>query len=141
MQVKSNHTFDKNCHCDSNTDFLANSYFIVQIHHAKSFKMNYIRSLYLNFLLRYSERHLIKVWFDSTCIRCYVNKGYDLQNPYFFKVLLSIYFNKLPLQQELLCLAIPLSAEVCQHPQIWPGKTTQMIDTHQNLLVILNATN
>ena len=44
-----NHTFDINCHCDFNIDFLANSYFIVQIYHAKSFKMKYIRSLYLNF--------------------------------------------------------------------------------------------
>ena len=44
------HTFDINCHCDSIIDFLANSYFIVQIYHAKSFKMKYFRSLYLNFL-------------------------------------------------------------------------------------------
>ena len=35
-------------------DFLANSYFIVQINPAKSFKMKCIRSLYFNFLLRYS---------------------------------------------------------------------------------------
>ena len=31
-----------NCHCDSIIDFLANSYFIVQIYHAQSFKMKYI---------------------------------------------------------------------------------------------------
>ena len=54
MRVKSNHTFDINSHCDSIIDFLANSYFIVQIYHAKSFKMKYIMSLYLNFSLRYS---------------------------------------------------------------------------------------
>ena len=47
-------TFDINCHCDSIIDFFANSYIIVQIYHAKSFKMKYIRSLYLNFLFRYS---------------------------------------------------------------------------------------
>ena len=57
MHVKSNETFDINCHCDSIIDFLSNSYFIVQIYHAKSFKMKYIRSLYLNFLLRYLKRH------------------------------------------------------------------------------------
>ena len=49
MHVKSNQTFDINCHCDSIIDFLANSYFIVQIYHDKSFKMKYIRSPYLNF--------------------------------------------------------------------------------------------
>ena len=47
MLVKSNHTFDINCslcqiHCDSIIDFLANFYFIVQIYHAKGFKMKYI---------------------------------------------------------------------------------------------------
>ena len=35
-------------------DFLANSYFIVQIYYAKSFKMKYSMSLYLNFSLEYS---------------------------------------------------------------------------------------
>ena len=49
---KSNQTFDIYCHCPYNVDFLANSYFIVQIYHAKSFKMKYIKSMYLNFLLR-----------------------------------------------------------------------------------------
>ena len=33
---------------------MANSQFIVQIHHAKSFKMKYSMSLYLNFSLEYS---------------------------------------------------------------------------------------
>ena len=47
--LKSNQTFYKNCHCDSIIDFMANSFFIVQIYHAKSFKMKYIRSLYLRF--------------------------------------------------------------------------------------------
>ena len=40
--------------CDFIIDFLANSYFIVQIHHAKTFKMKYSMSLYLNFSLEYS---------------------------------------------------------------------------------------
>ena len=52
MHLKSNHTFDKNCHCDSIKGFLANSYFILQIYHAKSFKMKYIRSLSLNFFIK-----------------------------------------------------------------------------------------
>ena len=33
------------CHCDSIIDFLANSYLILQIHHAKSFKMRHITYL------------------------------------------------------------------------------------------------
>ena len=37
------------CACDS-IDLLANSYFILQIYHPKSFKMRYITSLYSNFL-------------------------------------------------------------------------------------------
>jgi hypothetical protein len=48
MHVKLNHTYYISCHCDSIIDFLANSYFIVQIYHAKSFKMKYIRSVYLD---------------------------------------------------------------------------------------------
>ena len=44
MHFKSNQPFDINCQCDSIIDFLANSYFTVQIYHAKSFKMKYIRS-------------------------------------------------------------------------------------------------
>ena len=35
-------------------EILANSYYIVQIYHAKSFKMNYTMSLYFNFSLEYS---------------------------------------------------------------------------------------
>ena len=41
IHIKSNQTFDINCHCGSIIDFLANSYFIVQTHYAKSFKMKY----------------------------------------------------------------------------------------------------
>ena len=36
-------------HCAFNADFLANSYFISKICHAKSFKMRYIMSLYKPF--------------------------------------------------------------------------------------------
>ena len=39
---------------DSIINFLANSYFIVQIHHAKSLKMKNNMSLYLIFWLEYS---------------------------------------------------------------------------------------
>ena len=35
-------TFIVSCDSDVIIDFLANSYFIVQIHHAKSFKIKYI---------------------------------------------------------------------------------------------------
>ena len=35
-------------------DFLANAYYIVQIYHAKSFKMKYTMCLYLHFSLEYS---------------------------------------------------------------------------------------
>ena len=41
MHVKLNHTFEINCHCDSIIDFFANSYFILQIYHAKRFEMKY----------------------------------------------------------------------------------------------------
>ena len=34
------------CNCDFIIEFLANSYFIMQMHHDKSFKMRYIKSLY-----------------------------------------------------------------------------------------------
>ena len=71
MHVKSNHTFDINCHCDSIIDFLANSYFIVQIYHEKSFKMKYSMSLYLNFLFEYSYKCL-KACYEIACIRRYV---------------------------------------------------------------------
>jgi hypothetical protein len=37
------------CHCDFIIVFWANSYFIFQIHHAKIFKMRYIKSLYKPF--------------------------------------------------------------------------------------------
>ena len=49
MQAISYKTFNFIVSCDSIIDFLANSYFIEQIHHAKSFKMKYSMSLYLNF--------------------------------------------------------------------------------------------
>ena len=42
------------CYCGCIIDFLRNYFFILQICHAKSFKMIYIRSLYLNSSLRYS---------------------------------------------------------------------------------------
>ena len=35
-------------------NFLPNSYFILQIYHAKSFKMRHVTSLYFNFSVRYS---------------------------------------------------------------------------------------
>ena len=41
-------------YCGSHIDFLRNSDFILQICHAKSFKMRYIRSLYLRYSLGYS---------------------------------------------------------------------------------------
>ena len=37
------------CHCDFIIVFWANSYFIFQMHHAKIFKMRYIKSLYKPF--------------------------------------------------------------------------------------------
>ena len=52
MQAISYQTFTFIVSCDSIIDFLANSYFTVQIYHAKSFKMKYIRSLYLNFFIK-----------------------------------------------------------------------------------------
>ena len=45
-------------YCGSIIDFLRNSYFILQIYHAKSFKMRYVKTLYLTFLLRNSQRPL-----------------------------------------------------------------------------------
>ena len=53
-QAISYQTFTFIVSCDSVIDFLSNSYFIVEIHHAKSFKMKYSMSLYLNFSLEYS---------------------------------------------------------------------------------------
>ena len=35
-------------------NFMANSYFVLQIHCAKSFKMRHITYLYFNYLSRYS---------------------------------------------------------------------------------------
>ena len=52
MQAISNQIFTVIVSCDSIIDFFSNSYFIVQIYHAKSFKKKHIRPLYLNFLLR-----------------------------------------------------------------------------------------
>ena len=40
--------------CGFVKDFLPHSYFILQIYHAKSFKMRHDMSLYLNFPVRYS---------------------------------------------------------------------------------------
>ena len=54
MQAISYQTYTIIVSCDSIIDFLANSYFIVEIYHAKSFKMKYCMSLYLNFSLDYS---------------------------------------------------------------------------------------
>ena len=42
------------CYSAPIIDFLADSYYIVQIYCAKSFKINYIMCLYLNFSLEYS---------------------------------------------------------------------------------------
>ena len=47
-------TFTSIVSLDSIIDVLANSHFIVQIHHVKSFEMKYSMSLYLNFSLEYS---------------------------------------------------------------------------------------
>ena len=43
----------------------------MQIYHAKSFKMKYSMSLYLNFLFEYSYKCL-KAWYEIACIRRYV---------------------------------------------------------------------
>jgi hypothetical protein len=40
--------------CGFIKNFLPNSYFILQIHHVKSFKMMHVMSLYFNFSIRYS---------------------------------------------------------------------------------------
>ena len=42
------------CHCAFIINFLANSFFILQIHHAKSFKMRHITYLYFSYLSKYS---------------------------------------------------------------------------------------
>ena len=68
MQAISYQKFTFIVSCDSIKDFLANSYFIVHIHHAKSFKMKYDMSLYLNFSLKYSQKYL-KAWYEIACIR------------------------------------------------------------------------
>ena len=54
MQGISYQTFTFIVTCDSVIDFLANSYFIVQSHHDKSFKIKYGMFICLNFLLEYS---------------------------------------------------------------------------------------
>jgi hypothetical protein len=54
MQAISYQIFTFIVSCDSIKDFLANSYFIVQIYHAKSFEIKYSMYLYLNFSLEYS---------------------------------------------------------------------------------------
>ena len=41
-------------HCAFIMNFMANSYFILQIYHAKSFKMRHITYLYFSYLSRYS---------------------------------------------------------------------------------------
>ena len=41
--------------------FLTNYYFILHIHHAKSFKMRHVRPLYFNFSVRYSSKCFKKV--------------------------------------------------------------------------------
>ena len=62
------------CHCASIIDFLANSYFIVQIYHAKSFKTKYVRSLYFNFLLRYVFIKTLKSVVRFNVLKTLVNK-------------------------------------------------------------------
>jgi hypothetical protein len=53
MQAISYQTPNMYCYSASIKDFLANSYNIEQIYRAKSFKMKYTMSLYLNFSLEY----------------------------------------------------------------------------------------
>ena len=40
--------------CGFIKNFLPNYYFILHVHHVKSFKMRHVRSLYFNFSVRYS---------------------------------------------------------------------------------------
>ena len=83
MHVKSNHTFDINCHCDSSKDFLANSYFIVQIYHTpKALKVfiktlksvvqfNVHKTLYSNPLLVVSSTpKMLKNWIVDQSTAC-----------------------------------------------------------------------
>ena len=49
---------------------------MVHIYHTKSFKMKYIRPLYLHFLLKYLARHL-KVWLYLTWIKRYLSTPWD----------------------------------------------------------------
>ena len=72
MQAISYQTYTIIVSCDSIIDFLANSYFIVEIHHAKSFEMKYCMSLYLNLSLEYSTKCL-KAWYEIACIRRYMD--------------------------------------------------------------------
>ena len=47
--------------CGFIKNFLTNSYFILHIHHVKSFKMKHVRPLYFNFSVRYSSKCFKKV--------------------------------------------------------------------------------
>ena len=77
MQAISYQTPNIYCYSASIIDFLANFYYIVQIYHAKSFKMKYTMSLYLIFTLEYSLKSL-NAWYEIACIRRYVSEKYDL---------------------------------------------------------------
>ena len=59
IHKNSNHTLYVNCNCDCIMAFLANSTFILQISHAKTFKMRYIRCRNNNLIRRYSQLHFM----------------------------------------------------------------------------------
>ena len=59
IHKNSNHTLYVNCNCDCIMAFLANSTFILQISHAKTFKMRYTRCWNNNFIWRYSQFHFM----------------------------------------------------------------------------------
>jgi hypothetical protein len=46
------------CHCYFSMNFLANSYFVFQISHAKTFETRYTRYLYISFIWKYSWKCL-----------------------------------------------------------------------------------
>ena len=68
MQAISNQIFTVIVSCDSIIDFFSNSYFIVQIYHAKIFKMKNIRSLYLNFILLKTLKSVVQFNVHKTLV-------------------------------------------------------------------------
>ena len=59
IHKNSNHILYVNCNCDCIMAFLANSTFILQISHAKTFKMRYTRCRNSNLIRRYSQFHFM----------------------------------------------------------------------------------